>query len=107
MRASCTSTCNSPGLTGPSSRAATAIKEGTGITDIPSAKAMPWATAHATRKPVKPPGPCPNAIAESRSEEHTSELQSLMRNSYAVFCLKKKKKKSPHKTTTHEAEYTR
>src|SRR3546814_7586986 len=28
-----------------------------------------------------------------RSGEHTSELQSLMRNSYAVFCLKKKKKK--------------
>src|SRR3546814_3508688 len=27
----------------------------------------------------------------ARSEEHTSELQSLMRNSYAVFCLKKKK----------------
>src|SRR3546814_6301169 len=31
------------------------------------------------------------AIAQSRSEEHTSELQSLMRISYAVFCLKKKK----------------
>src|SRR3546814_2694309 len=30
---------------------------------------------------------------ESRSEEHTSELQSLMRISYAVFCLKKKKVK--------------
>src|SRR3546814_4120236 len=30
--------------------------------------------------------------AGSRSEEHTSELQSLMRISYAVFCLKKKKK---------------
>src|SRR3546814_5042620 len=29
---------------------------------------------------------------EDRSEEHTSELQSLMRISYAVFCLKKKKK---------------
>src|SRR3546814_6820123 len=29
---------------------------------------------------------------KTRSEEHTSELQSLMRNSYAVFCLKKKKK---------------
>src|SRR3546814_4541162 len=28
---------------------------------------------------------------DARSEEHTSELQSLMRNSYAVFCLKKKK----------------
>src|SRR3546814_2577626 len=30
---------------------------------------------------------------DRRSEEHTSELQSLMRISYAVFCLKKKKKK--------------
>src|SRR3546814_6267522 len=30
---------------------------------------------------------------DDRSEEHTSELQSLMRISYAVFCLKKKKKK--------------
>src|SRR3546814_2769083 len=33
-------------------------------------------------------------IRKGRSEEHTSELQSLMRNSYAVFCLKKKKKKN-------------
>src|SRR3546814_3737425 len=32
-----------------------------------------------------------DAAAWLRSEEHTSELQSLMRNSYAVFCLKKKK----------------
>src|SRR3546814_2310602 len=36
-----------------------------------------------------------------RSEEHTSELQSLMRISYAVFCLKKKKKLT--KTTKEEA----
>src|SRR3546814_1612672 len=34
--------------------------------------------------------PMPQAI-QARSEEHTSELQSLMRISYAVFCLKKKK----------------
>src|SRR3546814_8777082 len=35
---------------------------------------------------------------QNRSEEHTSELQSLMRISYAVFCLKKKKKtKNKHK----------
>src|SRR3546814_8050699 len=34
-----------------------------------------------------------------RSEEHTSELQSLMRISYAVFCLQKKKKKDVHTTT--------
>src|SRR3546814_2172066 len=32
------------------------------------------------------------AVADIRSEEHTSELQSLMRISYAVFCLKKKNK---------------
>src|SRR3546814_10889249 len=32
------------------------------------------------------------ACSDARSEEHTSELQSLMRISYAVFCLKKKKK---------------
>src|SRR3546814_1320660 len=35
----------------------------------------------------------------SRSEEHTSELQSLMRISYAVFCLKKKNKKTQPSTT--------
>src|SRR3546814_1648141 len=34
-----------------------------------------------------------------RSEEHTSELQSLMRKSYAVFCLKKKKQQNMIKTT--------
>src|SRR3546814_7876374 len=37
---------------------------------------------------------------EQRSEEHTSELQSLMRISYAVFCLKKKTIKSTHKSTS-------
>src|SRR3546814_10192626 len=41
------------------------------------------------RKPVAVPPQRPWA---SGSEEHTSELQSLMRISYAVFCLKKKKK---------------
>src|SRR3546814_7965793 len=38
------------------------------------------------------PGAAPT-LGERRSEEHTSELQSLMRISYAVFCLKKKKHK--------------
>src|SRR3546814_9295888 len=37
-----------------------------------------------------------------RSEEHTSELQSLMRISYAVFCLKKKKKQQQHLTQNKE-----
>src|SRR3546814_3989011 len=39
-------------------------------------------------QPGTPPSPLPQA---ARSEEHTSELQSLMRISHAVFCLKKKK----------------
>src|SRR3546814_7396107 len=48
-----------------------------------------------------------DSVAASRSEEHTSELQSLMRISYAVFCLKKKKKKEqyirqPNTTTVRQ-----
>src|SRR3546814_10613925 len=42
------------------------------------------------------------ALLDRRSEEHTSELQSLMRNSYAVFCLKKKKQTKEKKTATRE-----
>src|SRR3546814_2543834 len=47
------------------------------------------------------------AVAHDRSEEHTSELQSLMRISYAVFCLKKKTQQQ-HKTTrqTHNQRKT-
>src|SRR3546814_9569534 len=50
-----------------------------------------------------------DAPAAARSEEHTSELQSLMRISYAVFCLKKKnipdtKYIKRHRTTNHEAQ---
>src|SRR3546814_3292369 len=37
-----------------------------------------------------------------RSEEHTSELQSLMRISYAVFCLKQKREKAQHETTNNQ-----
>src|SRR3546814_5503915 len=51
--------------------------------------ATPW--LHAA--PARTPRPGPAATARwrrPRSEEHTSELQSLMRISYAVFCLKKK-----------------
>src|SRR3546814_10287693 len=42
---------------------------------------------------------------KSRSEEHTSELQSLMRLSYAVFCLKKKNAKISKKTTSGIKQY--
>src|SRR3546814_1135775 len=50
------------------------------------------------------PGPGPGAVGpfdlDNRSEEHTSELQSLMRISYAVFCLKNKKQ-SNNKNNQH------
>src|SRR3546814_2457439 len=43
---------------------------------------------------------------EARSEEHTSELQSLMRNSYAVFCLKKKKNDHVSNKNNNNISYT-
>src|SRR3546814_8764598 len=45
--------------------------------------------------------PSPISHIGGRSEEHTSELQSLMRISYAVFCLKKKKKQQTTKNKIH------
>src|SRR3546814_10811831 len=45
--------------------------------------------------------PTANVSLIDRSEEHTSELQSLMRISYAVFCLKKKKTKHTIQTKKH------
>src|SRR3546814_8001881 len=61
----------------------------------------PCSTAVRTSPPAQKPRPSPwstitastagSVRHSSRSEEHTSELQSLMRISYAVFCLKKKK----------------
>src|SRR3546814_8957034 len=49
--------------------------------------------------PAKPAGDKDRRL-HARSEEHTSELQSLMRISYAVFCLKKKKKNTNYQNTT-------
>src|SRR3546814_7222919 len=46
----------------------------------------------------QPQSPPAYALCAHRSEEHTSELQSLMRISYAVFCLKKKTKKQKSDT---------
>src|SRR3546814_7974103 len=53
---------------------------------------------------ILPIGASPEATAAlscRRSEEHTSELQSLMRISYAVFCLNKKKKHKSRPNTNH------
>src|SRR3546814_7858075 len=60
----------------------------------PSYKIAPDTSPHLTSPGVIVPG-------TFRSEEHTSELQSLMRISYAVFCLKKKKILKSRKKETH------
>src|SRR3546814_9775603 len=59
-----------------------------GVTPPDSTRHAPSSMRRALTSGVRPSSASPN-----RSEEHTSELQSLMRISYAVFCLKKKKKK--------------
>src|SRR3546814_10276559 len=64
-----------------------------GLTALDPRTAQRWPSArgHAGRTRAAWPGSTARSAA-CRSEEHTSELQSLMRISYAVFCLKKKKK---------------
>src|SRR3546814_10009419 len=53
---------------------------------------VPWTTGTSPRSAESAASiPNPGMLKIVRSEEHTSELQSLMRISYAVFCLKKKK----------------
>src|SRR3546814_2066710 len=67
--------------------------------------AAPGRDRHRSRAPVAVRG---LHVVLPRSEEHTSELQSLMRISYAVFCLKKKKKNKPQRSaTTHNRTTTR
>src|SRR3546814_10246018 len=55
-------------------------------------QAQPLPEPPAPVEVVAVPAICASEAYIARSEEHTSELQSLMRISYAVFCLKKKKK---------------
>src|SRR3546814_3705919 len=58
----------------------------------------PWAV---------PPAPVTSVTIPVRSEEHTSELQSLMRISYAVFCLKKKKQTKESNSPQHTKQNTK
>src|SRR3546814_3739079 len=57
--------------------------------DVRAGEVMPWRVGQRARR---------HEEVLHRSEEHTSELQSLMRISYAVFCLKKKKDNNDHRT---------
>src|SRR3546814_1754442 len=64
------------------------LVDGTGIRTRPMRQAREWGYQRLA------------ASTTVRSEEHTSELQSLMRISYAVFCLKKKNKTKKNKNAT-------
>src|SRR3546814_4667800 len=84
----------------PLSLAAAAVRSPAAVEqDLPPALLMQRPSAHIAtqgRTAIRI-GAMPTTTSQlqfSRSEEHTSELQSLMRISYAVFCLKKKKKKT-------------
>src|SRR3546814_5011098 len=63
--------------------------------DLQSGPSAAQAWGHARHGGLEPPTPWVTTRC-SRSEEHTSELQSLMRISYAVFCLKKKNYEKNH-----------
>src|SRR3546814_9438282 len=68
----------------------------------PVCPALTFTVTRTSRTGDAPPGAiCPLEVG-TRSEEHTSELQSLMRISYAVFCLKKK---NTTLTSTHTPHY--
>src|SRR3546814_8613436 len=109
MLASCS---GSPG--GGASRAVTTISSGAGAKS--EGATSDGATFEGTTSEGGPPFDISSASGETegtsmiigtrrRSEEHTSELQSLMRSSYAVFCLKKKKKnKITPDTYTHRTQ---
>src|SRR3546814_4207866 len=76
------------------------------LPSIPSSRA-PSSTV-SNRRPISPMS-WPRSLATGpRSEEHTSELQSLMRISYAVFCLKKKKNHTQidHDKVNHPQSHT-
>src|SRR3546814_1736542 len=69
---------------------------------------FPYTTLFRSSTGLSLPASCPHlssspdwSLPAPRSEEHTSELQSLMRISYAVFCLKKKTKNNTHTKNDH------
>src|SRR3546814_9200062 len=80
------------------------VQIGCGLNEQPSAEWM----VSAPSRPIMnvPRAASPAQASTRRSEEHTSELQSLMRISYAVFCLKKKKKNTTNNYTSRQHFHT-
>src|SRR3546814_6432622 len=65
-----------------------------------------FALSRSDQRHIGPFAPIDRQAGHDRSEEHTSELQSLMRISYAVFCLKNKHQHTHHIITTYPNIYT-
>src|SRR3546814_6095549 len=82
-------------LAKPEKIAGRALESGAPRSTVDAARGVPPIDALPGGRRFQPRGMC------RRSEEHTSELQSLMRISYAVFCLKKKKKNNNHNNKTY------
>src|SRR3546814_10258685 len=86
---------------------------GLGTRFLPATKSMPKEMLTVVDKPLiqyavdeaRDAGIEELIFITGRSEEHTSELQSLMRSSYAVFCLKKKRNKRQNTTTQKHIQY--
>src|SRR3546814_3800350 len=71
-----------------------------GTWTLSSAMTRPESCANSSASRHSAPETATRVASLLRSEEHTSELQSLMRISYAVFCLKKNKHKPSHRDQT-------
>src|SRR3546814_9453321 len=83
-------------------------KDANGVTHYSQTPPASGSYTERTESGRGPARPVETAAAEpaERSEEHTSELQSLMRLSYAVFCLKKKSTHQNTTVTTHHYDKT-
>src|SRR3546814_3190407 len=92
----------------------TTLFRSSGLSRLPDARrrrgqrgAPQRSTRRLGRRRAQPVRRLPLHAARPRSEEHTSELQSLMRISYAVFCLKKKKIKNKTYKYIHNTTHIR
>src|SRR3546814_3986866 len=82
-------------------RGTLAVREGL-VAPVPTLRKRPVATMKDMGMDMGMPDPTEGRpVDPTRSEEHTSELQSLMRISYAVFCLKKKTRNN-HRSSTKQ-----
>src|SRR3546814_3233186 len=79
----------------------TALSSGHDVIPVQPGSSRERRNGHVKIQHWHKPHDAPTSACDGRSEEHTSELQSLMRISYAVFCLKKKNTRTNNNRYTH------